>query len=56
MKLKLKNDLSLCESVALTHDGWTSNSTQSYDTVTCHMIQTDWELKHAVLGTVKVGS
>lgn len=40
--------------ISLTHDGWTSNMTQSYDTVTCHVVTDKWELKSAVLQTKKV--
>lgn len=37
--------------IALTTDGWTSRSTQSYITVTCSHITKDWELKSFVLQT-----
>lgn len=40
--------------ISLTHDGWTSNMTQSYDTVICHVVTDKWELKSAVLQTKKV--
>lgn len=53
MTEKIKADLKL-QGVSLTHDGWTSNNTQSYDTVTCHMINDSWEMRSAVLETSKV--
>jgi hypothetical protein len=40
--------------VAITHDGWTSCATQSYDTITVHFINANWELRSAVLQTRKV--
>jgi hypothetical protein len=42
------------QQVALTHDGWTSLNTQSYDTVTCSFITERWELKCWVLSTLQV--
>ncbi|WAR31598.1 ZBED1-like protein [Mya arenaria] len=53
MKKKIIKDVA-GQQVSLTHDGWTSISTQSFDTVTCHMINDDWELKSAVLQTKKI--
>lgn len=40
--------------VAITHDGWTSCATESYDTITAHFINQNWELRSAVLQTIKV--
>ena len=37
--------------IALTTDGWTSRATQSYVTVTAHLITGDWQLKDFVLQT-----
>ena len=37
--------------VALTTDGWTSRSTESFITVTAHYIDAEWELKSPVLQT-----
>ena len=55
MKAKLKTDLSTSGSeISITHDGWTSMATESYDTVTAHFINKDWELKSAVLQTHKI--
>ena len=47
----MKKMLHGVESVALIHDMWTSLSTESYGTVTCHFISSDWGLKGFVLGT-----
>lgn len=44
-------DLKCAERVALTSDGWTSCTMQSYITVTCHFIDNDWQLKNYVLQT-----
>lgn len=54
---KLKKDLPSISKggfVAITHDGWTSCATQSYDTITVHFINASWELRSAVLQTRKV--
>lgn len=52
---KLKCDLPPADGfVAITHDGWTSCATESYDTITAHFINKDWELRSAVLQTSKV--
>ena len=37
--------------VALTTDGWTSRATQSYITVTAHVIDPDWKMHNFVLQT-----
>lgn len=36
---------------AITADGWTSRCTQSYNTVTAHTINSDWEMVNFVLQT-----
>lgn len=40
-----------CPSVALTHDSWTSMKVESFDTVTAHFIDLNWELHSVVLRT-----
>lgn len=52
--VKLKKEISLSENISITHDGWTSLNTESYFTTTVHFINESWELKNAVLGTIKV--
>lgn len=47
----LRHDLSGCASVSLTHDSWTSLMTESFDTITVHYINADWELHSGVLQT-----
>ncbi len=49
----LKADMKLLpdRSVAITHDGWTSIATESYNTVTAHYIDISWELISKVLNT-----
>ena len=51
---KIHAELQYSSSVSITHDGWTSISTKSYNTVTVHFISPDWQLKTAVLETQKV--
>lgn len=48
---KVKSDLKNAESISLTTDGWTSKATQSYNTVTSHFIDQNWQLKSYVLQT-----
>lgn len=50
VKSKLKTRLSKVTNVALTTDCWTSNTAESYMTITCHWME-DWEMKSAVLLT-----
>jgi hypothetical protein len=45
----LKCDLSSATCVSLTTDTWTSNSTESYITVTEHHIDSNWTMKSSVL-------
>ncbi|XP_053374207.1 E3 SUMO-protein ligase ZBED1-like [Mercenaria mercenaria] len=55
MTVKLQNELPpVGGHLAITHDGWTSCATESYDTVTAHFINSNWELRSAVLQTTKV--
>ncbi|KAL5022683.1 hypothetical protein ScPMuIL_001838 [Solemya velum] len=53
MKQNLREDLRECRDISVTHDGWTSMSTESYQTTTAHFINKDWELKSVVLQTLK---
>lgn len=50
VKAEVESDLKNAEFVALTSDGWTSRSTESYITVTAHFIQ-EWNIKNYVLQT-----
>uniref|UniRef100_A0A1A7WZH3 Uncharacterized protein n=1 Tax=Iconisemion striatum TaxID=60296 RepID=A0A1A7WZH3_9TELE len=43
MKTELRTQLATAN-VALTTDCWTSLTTESYITVTCHYIEPDWQL------------
>ena len=49
-KAELKTQLATAN-VALTTDCWTSLTTESYITVTCHYIEPDWQVMSAVLLT-----
>ncbi|XP_050316049.1 E3 SUMO-protein ligase ZBED1-like [Anthonomus grandis grandis] len=51
MYQKVKAELEKIEYVAITCDSWTSTATESYLTVTCHYINTYYELKTAILST-----
>lgn len=53
MQQCLQKDLKAVSDVALTHDSWTSIATQSFDAVTVHFIDQEWNLKSAVLQTKK---
>ena len=48
---QLKAHLVTAKKVATTTDAWTSLTTESYVTVTCHYVGDDWDLKTAVLET-----
>lgn len=50
-RVKVKEALQKGERVAITTDGWTSRTTQSYLTITAHTIDTEWEMKSFVLQT-----
>lgn len=54
METKIKVEIQQCRNVSITHDGWTSLNTESYNTTTLHFINNDWELKTAVLDTKKI--
>ena len=54
MRKKVQIDVKKCPDFAITHDGWTSANTESYNTVTGHFINPEWELKSVVLETTKV--
>lgn len=54
MTEQMKSDIRQCESVAITHDGWTSLNTESYNTTTVHAIDNEWQLKTLVLDTKKM--
>ncbi|KAK3101955.1 hypothetical protein FSP39_007596 [Pinctada imbricata] len=43
--------IKLLSQVALTTDGWTSRSTESYVTITCVYIDNDWALQNFILQT-----
>ena len=47
----LSEELASVQYVALTSDLWTSRQTLGYITVTCHYIDSAWNLKSAVLAT-----
>ena len=51
---KVQRDVQKCPDFAITHDGWTSANTDSYNTVTGHFITPEWELKSVVLETKRV--
>ena len=51
---KVKEELHDVHDIAVTHDAWTSLSTESYSTVTAHFISKDWKFKSVVLETRKV--
>ncbi|XP_039607958.1 E3 SUMO-protein ligase ZBED1-like [Polypterus senegalus] len=51
VKDSVKEDLDTAEGFAISTDRWTSLSTDSYVTVTCHFIDSDWCLKNYVLQT-----
>ena len=50
----MKSDVSTCQHISITHDGWSSCNTESYSCVTAHFITADWKLVNAVLQTKKV--
>ena len=50
---QLTSELAGVRNVALTHDMWTSISTESYGTVTAHYINAAWEMRSVVLQTRK---
>jgi len=50
----VKSDVSTCQHISITHDGWSSCNTESYSCVTAHFITADWKPVNAVLQTKKV--
>ncbi|XP_049320146.1 E3 SUMO-protein ligase ZBED1-like [Astyanax mexicanus] len=50
-RVDIVKELSEACQIALTTDGWTSRSTESYLTVTAHYITPQWELRSCVLQT-----
>lgn len=57
VKQHVLDSISEASRVAITCDGWTSRATQSYVTLTCHFISSNWELISHVLQTrVLLGS
>ncbi|XP_036344463.1 zinc finger BED domain-containing protein 1-like, partial [Rhagoletis pomonella] len=51
LKGQLQSALECVEYVAITTDGWTSKANESYLTITCHFINTGFQLNSAVLST-----
>ncbi len=51
VKDNIQHRLTDAERVAITTDGWTSCTTEAYVTVTCHHIDTYWQMKNHVLQT-----
>uniref|UniRef100_A0A8B9HG88 BED-type domain-containing protein n=1 Tax=Astyanax mexicanus TaxID=7994 RepID=A0A8B9HG88_ASTMX len=47
----VKHELMDAGRVAITTDGWTSCATEAYVTITCHFINTEWQMKDYVLQT-----
>ncbi|KAJ8286540.1 hypothetical protein GJAV_G00040340 [Gymnothorax javanicus] len=54
VKNKLSAEIDTVRDVAITHDGWTSIATESYETITAHFLTADWDLRSVVLQTTKV--
>lgn len=50
-KANVKQTIQEAESIAITTDGWTSRNTESYITITAHVINNDWEMENVVLQT-----
>ncbi|KAL3871016.1 hypothetical protein ACJMK2_039184 [Sinanodonta woodiana] len=48
---EVQNTISEADSVAITTDGWTSGATESYITITAHLIDKEWCMKSFVLQT-----
>ena len=53
-KADLKGVLNDVDCCSITTDLWTSRTTISYMTVTCHFLTNDWELKSVVLETPRI--
>ncbi|XP_017836262.1 zinc finger BED domain-containing protein 1-like [Drosophila busckii] len=54
LRKKVKMDLSDVDDLAITADCWTSRANDGYLTVTCHFINTNFDMKCAVLSTKKL--
>lgn len=54
MTEKMRKDIKSVEQLAITHDSWTSLNTESYGTVTVHLIDEQWNLKTYVIETKKL--
>ena len=50
---EIKKEISQVSHVALTIDLWTSRTTESYITITCHFLSATWQLRSLVLETLK---
>ena len=50
-KARVKAVVSQASRCALTTDGWTSRVTQSFITITCHLLNKNWDLENYVLQT-----
>lgn len=53
-KATLTANLSKAPFIALTTDSWTSRATMSFNTITAHMIDEDWEINNYVLETTRM--
>ncbi|XP_060583389.1 E3 SUMO-protein ligase ZBED1-like [Ruditapes philippinarum] len=51
VKKRVVAELGIAHGVGLTSDGWTSRSTESYETITCHFISQDWIIESRILQT-----
>ncbi|XP_050950428.1 E3 SUMO-protein ligase ZBED1 [Labeo rohita] len=50
-RAKVEQSLKQAECISITTDGWTSQATQSYVTITAHAMTSEWEIKTFVLQT-----
>ncbi|XP_046542896.1 E3 SUMO-protein ligase ZBED1-like [Haliotis rubra] len=51
VKSSVMESIARASSMAVTTDGWTSRSTESYITITAHYVNEDWQLENPVLQT-----
>ncbi|XP_036329769.1 zinc finger BED domain-containing protein 1-like [Rhagoletis pomonella] len=56
LEKKLQANLNNIDSCAITTDGWSSKANESYITVTCHFIDSEFKLRSVVLGTSKLAN
>ena len=54
VKSMVEKELNQATYIALTTDAWTSRAADSYNTVTAHFIDVEWDLKSYCLGTRKM--